>query len=376
MDSSQSALVLTGEVLPGHDAEAVWPALAAYFRMEFGMFESQVLARVPMTIKESDDLDKLRLLRDGAHAVGAEAVIVPLDATSLFVLPGDTPRGPLPLAFVEERVRAGEWPSSLRVAAVGDDAWITWAEFGTSAAAAAPAVAANPPTTRAKPWTPDATDLASTYIMPRVDAAAMAAARAATPANAPPESATSDAALLPAGDAIHAGFWRRSAALMLDMLVLAIPLLAIRYAFFLANSELLGTIVVIVGLWLYFALLESTDMQATIGKRVMDLKVTDDHGARIGFGRATGRHFGKIVSGLILYIGYMLAGWTARKQALHDMMASCCVVFRNVEPGQPLPTVRAPMPWYGWALNALPFLAVLGAILGGVSLVRALGGLG
>jgi uncharacterized RDD family membrane protein YckC len=289
----------------------------------------------------------------------------------LFILPGDTPRGPVPRAHVEECVRSGEWPTSLRVAVVGSNTWMTWSEL--VAPAAAPVT---PAMTRAQPLTPESKDLGSTYIMPRVDAAAMAATAAVAAAGQPPTpevAAQPDSGLLPPGDAIHAGFWRRCAALMLDTLILVIPIGALRYAFFISNSELLGTLVVILATWLYFALQESSAMQATIGKRVMGLKVTDDHGARIGLGRATGRHFGKIVSALILYIGYMLAGWTARKQALHDMMASCCVVFRNVEPGQPLPTVRAPMPWYGWVLNTLPFLAALALFWAGAALVRAFG---
>jgi uncharacterized RDD family membrane protein YckC len=49
-------------------------------------------------------------------------------------------------------------------------------------------------------------------------------------------------------------------------------------------------------------------------------------GNRISFGRATGRYFGKIVSGVILYIGFLMAGFTQQKQALHDIMASCLVV--------------------------------------------------
>jgi len=109
---------------------------------------------------------------------------------------------------------------------------------------------------------------------------------------------------------------------------------------------------IIVG-WLYFALQECSAQQATLGKRALGIKVTDANGLRIGFGRATGRFFGKILSGLIFAIGFMLAGWTERKQALHDMLAGTLVVFHDVRPGQPLPTVRPPMPWYGWVLNIL-----------------------
>ena len=115
--------------------------------------------------------------------------------------------------------------------------------------------------------------------------------------------------------------------------------------------------------WLYFALQESSVAQATLGKRAMGIKVTDDYGQRIGFGRATGRFFGKILSGVIFDIGFMLAGWTARKQALHDMLAGTVVVFRTVKPGLSLPDVRPPMPWYGWLVNILvPCAMLAGAV--------------
>jgi uncharacterized RDD family membrane protein YckC len=58
------------------------------------------------------------------------------------------------------------------------------------------------------------------------------------------------------------------------------------------------------------------------------IKVTDLNGNRISFGRATGRYFAKILSGMILMIGYIMAGFTEKKQALHDMIASCLVVMK------------------------------------------------
>ncbi len=72
--------------------------------------------------------------------------------------------------------------------------------------------------------------------------------------------------------------------------------------------------------------MESSSKQATLGKMALGIIVTDVNGERIGFGRATGRFFGKIVSGMIFYIGYIMAGFTDRKQALHDMMAGTLVV--------------------------------------------------
>src|SRR6202035_5143373 len=78
--------------------------------------------------------------------------------------------------------------------------------------------------------------------------------------------------------------------------------------------------------WLYYALLESSSWHATLGKMALRLQVTDLEGRRIGFGRASGRFFGKIISGMILYIGFLMAGFTEKKQALHDMMAGCLVI--------------------------------------------------
>lgn len=78
--------------------------------------------------------------------------------------------------------------------------------------------------------------------------------------------------------------------------------------------------------WLYEAFMTSSAKQATLGKMALGIKVTDLEGRQISFGRATGRHFGKMVSGLLLSIGYIMAAFTERKQALHDQMAGCLVV--------------------------------------------------
>ena len=79
--------------------------------------------------------------------------------------------------------------------------------------------------------------------------------------------------------------------------------------------------------WLYFAYLESGEKQATWGKQALGIYVTDLAGQRVAFGRATGRFFAKIVTGLIpLGIGFIMAGFTERRQALHDMIASTLVL--------------------------------------------------
>ena len=75
--------------------------------------------------------------------------------------------------------------------------------------------------------------------------------------------------------------------------------------------------------------MESSAKQATLGKLALAIKVTDLNGNRISFGRASGRYFAKIISGLIFCIGYIIAGFTEKKQALHDMIANCLVVNVN-----------------------------------------------
>jgi len=166
---------------------------------------------------------------------------------------------------------------------------------------------------------------------------------------------------VPVSAAVNAGFWRRCAAHLIDGVLL--------FALAWIAAIVLGFVFVLVGLrdettirvlsyvailtidWLYFAWQESSSAQATLGKRALNLKVVDERGERIAFGRATFRFVGKIISGLILGIGFLLAGFTARKQALHDLLAGTFVVFREVNPGQPIPVQRPPMPWYGWVLN-------------------------
>jgi uncharacterized RDD family membrane protein YckC len=153
----------------------------------------------------------------------------------------------------------------------------------------------------------------------------------------------------------YAGFWLRFVAYIIDDLIMGFVGFLISLPFiggivFSAigigkNTEstenmvkgIAGILGSVIGLtvvlailgWLYFALMESSRTQATLGKMALGLKVTDLEGNQISFARATGRYFGKIISGMILYIGFILAGLTEKKQALHDIMASCLVVRKN-----------------------------------------------
>ncbi len=136
----------------------------------------------------------------------------------------------------------------------------------------------------------------------------------------------------------YAGFWRRAVAAIIDLFLLgflqAIIMVAVIAGMtFGESSEQTAVILTValnlaifVAMWLYFALMESSKLQATIGKMIIGVVVSDLDGNRISFGRASGRYFGKAVSTVILMIGYMMAGWTGRKQALHDIMAKCLVI--------------------------------------------------
>lgn len=148
----------------------------------------------------------------------------------------------------------------------------------------------------------------------------------------------------------YAGFWKRFVAYIIDDLILSaagfMVILFIGALFglsilsmFSGDAETTAAVIIaaasaivvavvafmIIG-WLYYALMEASVNQATLGKMALGIKVTNLDGNRISFGRATGRYFGKIVSSMILYIGFIMAGFTEKKQALHDIMASCLVV--------------------------------------------------
>jgi uncharacterized RDD family membrane protein YckC len=144
---------------------------------------------------------------------------------------------------------------------------------------------------------------------------------------------------------VYAGFWLRFCAFFIDYIILFVPFFILGMVIELAVPSTVNprtgmqtptpvgaalslgvNLVSIVVSWLYYALQESGTHQATFGKRAVGLRVTDLDGQPIGFGQATGRYFAKILSGCILAIGYIMAAFTEKKQALHDMIASTLVV--------------------------------------------------
>ena len=175
---------------------------------------------------------------------------------------------------------------------------------------------------------------------------------------------------------VYAGFWRRVAAALIDLVVLGIAGFLMSMAYFPIRDRpecglflvvfivgdllesmfvfpvapllaywggddssvggymmpihtvhfLLFTLAFPVLNWLYHAVLESSGRQATLGEMALKIKVTDLFDNRISFLRATARHFSKIVSTVILLIGFVMIAWTKKKQALHDKLAGCLVI--------------------------------------------------
>jgi uncharacterized RDD family membrane protein YckC len=160
---------------------------------------------------------------------------------------------------------------------------------------------------------------------------------------------------------VYAGFWRRVTAYLIDLTLVKVAFMPFTLLF-LRNSGLWDLINIsrklpkeatdMIGLMdpnyallvqnmfkeisyfflfhfffnlLYYSLWESSKLQATPGKLATGIKVTNAEGARVSFVKALERNFFKIISSIALGIGYMMAGWTERKQALHDIMSNCLV---------------------------------------------------
>ena len=134
----------------------------------------------------------------------------------------------------------------------------------------------------------------------------------------------------------YAGFWKRFAAAFIDAIITMIGGAVIGFIFgiiMVAGGtddpdvlEGLGNILGFFLGWIYYSVMESSPTQGTLGKMALGIKVTDLEGNKVGFGKATGRYFGKIISALILLIGFIMVAFTEKKQGLHDMMAGCLVV--------------------------------------------------
>jgi uncharacterized RDD family membrane protein YckC len=123
----------------------------------------------------------------------------------------------------------------------------------------------------------------------------------------------------------YGGFWVRVVAALIDGILLSILFAVLNVG---SDQQLSGLFTSVVG-WLYYAGMEASTRQATLGKSVFGLVVTDTQGQRITFLRATGRYFAKFLSAIILFIGFIMVAFDARKQGLHDKLASTLVIQRG-----------------------------------------------
>lgn len=151
---------------------------------------------------------------------------------------------------------------------------------------------------------------------------------------------------------LYAGFWRRAGGSFVDGAILMVPAILLSITG-VADAypwwETAGWTVV--G-WLYYASFHSSPWQATPGKRAFGIKITDLQGRRIGFGRATGRHLASLLSTLVIFMGYLLAAATPRKQTLHDMLAGTLAVNEKVASGD-VPRGSGVMPLTGKTIGAI-----------------------
>jgi uncharacterized RDD family membrane protein YckC len=153
---------------------------------------------------------------------------------------------------------------------------------------------------------------------------------------------------------LYAGFWKRTLAYIIDSLILGFVFMIIGLVWIIIQAigdwvpspaetsmltdgptaiftmQLLGQTLMNLGAsWLYFAIMESSKCRATVGKLALGIVVVDEFNQKLSFGRASARYWSKIVSSIILWIGFIMAGFTARKQALHDLIARTYVVDKR-----------------------------------------------
>lgn len=196
----------------------------------------------------------------------------------------------------------------------------------------------------------------------------------------------------------YAGFWKRAFAFLIDGVILSIP--SVLFSGVIIGTQLMSAVRIatvhveptpemilpmmgkwfagmaaiwvfnIVLLWLYHACFESGKHQATPGKMVLGIKVVGEGGQRISFARATGRTFAKFISHMILYFGDYMAGFTQKRQAMHDLIATTYVVDKNYQPGNELPAL--PFSKGGCTAGILAAIAPIVLYVGMIVLAMAL----
>lgn len=150
----------------------------------------------------------------------------------------------------------------------------------------------------------------------------------------------------------HAGFWRRLAAFMIDTFPIQIVIFCIFY-FFLGFDETLHNYMngprdfdsrleflternrIRDSTWMiwiaYCMIAEASPLQGTLGKRLMGMRVVDRFGRRPTIFQAFTRNLGKIISALPIFLGFIWAAWSGKKQGWHDKLSGCYVVITSAQ---------------------------------------------
>jgi len=232
--------------------------------------------------------------------------------------------GPVPLAEVQQRIGVGELGATSLVWKEGMPDWAPLSSVPELATA-----------------------------LPPVDYGVLP--QAPTDAAAPPGASPLQYYAGPVGVVQYAGFWTRFVAALIDSLIMFVPnciigsiltgvfsLIGVGFNRASGGSAIppvataFSWVVGIVIRWLYFALFECSGTQATLGKMAVGIVVTDLEGRRLTFGKATARFFGKFLSAAIFMVGFFMAGFTERKQALHDLLAGTLVIIGKRKSGEPV----------------------------------------
>lgn len=147
---------------------------------------------------------------------------------------------------------------------------------------------------------------------------------------APAHETTSSAASNEAVEVQYAGLHWRLLAGIIDTIIMAVPAVmvaSLAEAMF-GQSEVTSWFFIILLWWVYYAALHASAWQGSIGMKVLKLKITDKSGARIDFGRATGRYFASLISSVPCYAGFLIIPFTPKRQGLHDLLCGT-LVTRN-----------------------------------------------
>ena len=135
----------------------------------------------------------------------------------------------------------------------------------------------------------------------------------------------------------YAGFWKRFAAYLIDFIIFSILAFVVGFVIGIilysndpyvddAVVEMFGGIFGILSTWVFYAAFEASLKQATPGKMALGIIVTDLEGNRITFGKASARFFSKLISSLLIGVGFLMVAFTQKKQGLHDKISNCLVL--------------------------------------------------